>query len=124
MVDKGGNDLADKVSADVLDKQLTPVKKQVALQLVKALKEQVAPLVEKAEKHAESQVQSIQQSAANNMQNALNEEHERLSALKQINPSVRQDEIDFIEHQISQLRHYIDKAQLKFEAIRLIVVSN
>jgi len=124
LVDMKGNNLADKVSAEVLDKQLSPVKKQVALQLVKALKEQVAPLVDKAEMHAKSHVEDIQQSAANNMQKTLSEEHKRLSALQKINPSVRQDEIDFIEHQQEQLRHYIDKAQLKFEAIRLIVVSN
>jgi len=31
LVDKNGNNLADKVSEDILDRQLTPVKKQIAL---------------------------------------------------------------------------------------------
>jgi len=124
LVDKNGNDLADKVSEAVLDQQLSPVKKQVALQLVKALKDQVTPLVTKAEAHAQPQVLNIQQKALANMKNALDNEFQRLTALKAVNPSVRQQELDFIKLQQSELSHYIDKAQLKFEAVRLIVVSN
>ncbi len=124
LVDKNGNDLADKVSEAVLDQQLAPVKKQVALQLVKALKDQVTPLVTKAEGHAQPQVASIQEKALENMHNTLDDEFQRLTALKAINPSVRQQELDFIKLQQSELSHYIDKAQLKFEAVRLIVVSN
>ncbi len=124
LVDKNGNNLADKVSEEVLDQQLSPTKKQVALQLVKALKPQVIPLVAKAEAHAETSVDSIQQQALNNMQTKLDAEHTRLTALAKINPSVRQEEIDFILLQKAELENYINKAQLKFEAIRLVVVTH
>jgi ATP-dependent helicase HepA len=124
LVDANGNDLADKVSEAVLDQQLTPVKKQVALQLVKALKAQVTPLVAKAEAHANKQTSGILQQSLDNMNVALEDEHQRLSALKAINPSVRQQEVDFIKQQQELLSGYITKAQLKFEAIRMIVVSH
>lgn len=124
LVDKQGNNLADKVTEAVLDKQLSPVKKQVALQLVKALKTMVSPLVNKAEAHAEAYVSDIQKKALANMHDTLDEELERMTALAAINPSVRQEELDFITRQQSELTDYIKKAQLKFEAIRLIVVSN
>jgi len=58
------------------------------------------------------------------MQTKLEQEQQRLTALKAINPSVRQAEIDFIAHQQSELTHYIDKAQLTFEAVRMIVVTH
>ena len=96
----------------------------MALQLVKALKSQVSPLVIKAEAHAEQQIATIQQKALVGMQVAMDEEHQRLTALKAINPSVRQQEIDFILMQKNALAEYIAKAQIKFEAVRLIVVSN
>lgn len=124
LVDKAGNNLADKVSEKVLDKQLSPVKKQVALQLVKALKSMVSPLVSKAENHAKADVDNIQSKALSNMHITLDEEYQRLTALAAINPSVRQEELDFIKLQQNELTNYINKAQLKFEAIRLIVVSN
>ncbi len=124
LVDKSGNNLAEKVSEDVLDKQLRPVKKQMALQLTKALKSQIGPLVTKAEHHGAQEIAAIQAKALTNMQTKLEQEQQRLTALKAINPSVRQAEIDFISHQQAELTHYIDKAQLTFEAIRMIVVTN
>ena len=124
LVDKNGNDLGDKVSEAVLDKQLTPVKKIMALQLIKALKSQIAPLVTKAEFHGEQQISAIQAKALKSMQSKLGQEQQRLTALKAINPSVRQAEIDFLAHQQDELSHYIDKAQLTFEAVRMIVVTN
>lgn len=124
LVDKSGNNLADKVSEDVLEKQLQPVKKQVALQLVKALKSEIQPLVEKAEAHANEKIPSIQTTALENMHNQLDEEFQRLTALAAINPSVRQEELDFIKLKQEELAHYIEKAQLTFEATRLIVVTH
>ncbi|GAA5139555.1 RNA polymerase-associated protein RapA [Thalassotalea piscium] len=124
LVDKSGNNLADKVSENVLDQQLSPVKKQIALQLVKALKDQITPLVGKAETHAQQLVEAIQTKALTTMTEKLEQEHQRLTALKAINPSVRQEELDFINLQQKELSHYIMHAQLKFEAVRLIVVSN
>ncbi len=124
LVDKKGNDLGDKVSEAVLDKQLTPVKKIMALQLIKALKSQIAPLVTKAEFHGEQQISAIQAKALKSMQSKLGQEQQRLTALKAINPNVRQAEIDFLAHQQDELSHYIDKAQLTFEAVRMIVVTH
>jgi len=124
LVDKNGNNLADKVSEKVLDKQLTPVKKQMALQLIKALKPQISPLVEKAEAHGAKHIIAIQEKSLAAMKNKLSLEQQRLTALKAINPSVRQEEIDFISQQQDELSHYIDKAQLTFEAIRMIVVTH
>ena len=123
LVDKNGNDLATQVPASALDSQISPVKKQVAAQLIKALKGMIPPLVTKAEQHAEQQVSGIQEKALGEMTAALNEEHQRLSALAEVNPNVRQEELDFIIKQKEALTHFIEHAQVKFEAVRLIVAS-
>ncbi len=115
--------MADKVPSKVFDKQLSPVKKQVALQLVKALKSQVSPLVSSAEEHAQQQVNAIRKKALAQMNESLNAEYERLFALSKINPNVRASELAFIKEQQEQLSHFIDHAMLKFEAIRLIVAG-
>ena len=46
------------------------------------------------------------------MHKTLDEELERLTALAAINPSVRQEELDFIKLQLTELTTYINKAQL------------
>ncbi len=124
LVDAKGNDLESKISESVLDSQVVPVKKQMALQLTKALNSQIAPLVTKAEAHAKAKITTIKSKALKGMQQSLNEEQQRLIALAAINPSVRQEEIDFITSQQQDLTYYIENAQLKFEAVRLIVVSH
>ena len=124
LIDAQGNDLSDKIAEKILDSQLVPTKKQVALQLTKALNSQIAPLVDKAELHAKNKTTVIRDKARQQMQSALTEELQRLIALARVNPNVRQEEIDFIEHQQQELTHVINHAQLKFEAVRLIVVTH
>ena len=58
------------------------------------------------------------------MQTSLNEEQGRLVALKAINPNIRDEEIQVFEKQKAQLDEFIEKTQLKLDAIRLIVVSH
>ncbi|TLU67326.1 RNA polymerase-associated protein RapA [Thalassotalea litorea] len=124
LLDKNGNNLAEKVNETGFDQQLKPVKKQTGMQLIKALRSFVPPLVEKAERLGKQQVNELQQRAMTKMQTSLQEELTRLQELAAVNPNVRQSELDFIATQQQQLSHYIEHAQLKFEAIRLIVVSH
>ncbi|MEW6998262.1 RNA polymerase-associated protein RapA [Colwelliaceae bacterium BS250] len=123
LLDKSGNNLSDKVAEAVLDNQLSPVKKHTGLQLVKALKSMIPSLVEKAEGFSQKQTTKLQEQALAAMHVTLDDEYDRLSALAKINPNVRQSELDFIKHQQHELTHFINNAQMKFEAIRLIVVS-
>ncbi|QDP02215.1 RNA polymerase-associated protein RapA [Thalassotalea sp. PS06] len=124
LLDKNGNNLADKVNEAGFDQQLKPVKKQTGMQLVKALRSFVPPIVDKAEALCKQQVAGLQQQALEKMQSGLNEELTRLKDLAAVNPNVRESELEFIVAQQEQLTHYIEHAQLKFEAIRLIVVSH
>ena len=73
---------------------------------------------------AEQQLAGVVQQAQQRAEQALTEQQQRLGALRQFNPSVRQDEIDALVLQQQQLAGYIDKARLKLDAIRLIVVSH
>ncbi|TKB46929.1 RNA polymerase-associated protein RapA [Thalassotalea mangrovi] len=124
LLDKNGNDLAAKVNEAGFDQQLKPVKKQTGMQLVKALRGLIPPLVDKAEMLCKQQVSGLKQQAMTKMQQSLQDEHARLQDLAAVNPNVRQSELEFILAQQQQLAHYIEHAQLKFEAIRLIVVSH
>ena len=58
------------------------------------------------------------------MQNSLQSEQQRLTALQQINPLIRQQEIEILSSQQQQLTELIGKARLKLDAIRIIVVSH
>ena len=57
------------------------------------------------------------------MNHTLDGEIGRMKALRALNPSVPQIEIDFLEQQKEQLQSAIDNSQLRLEAVRVIVAS-
>ena len=124
LLDKGGNDLSDKVTFEQFNNQLAPVGKKIGSQLTLALQSQISAQLPKSHELAENAISSLQQTAAEQVEQSLGEELARLTALKQINPNIREDELDFIRHQQQQLGEHIAKAEVKLDAIRLIVVSH
>ena len=81
-------------------------------------------MINTAKDMAQQQLEVIRSASLEKMQSTLGEEQARLEALKQINPNIRQEEITFFDKQRSELTTHIEKAQLKLDAIRLIVVSH
>ncbi|WP_213999332.1 RNA polymerase-associated protein RapA [Arsukibacterium sp.] len=124
LLDKTGKDLAKKVPFDNFNRQLKPVGRQTASKLVNALQSLIHPLLNGSEVNAMDQLTTLQQTALAKMQQALQTEQQRLTALKQVNPLIRQEEIDMLNSRQQQLTDYISKARLKLDAIRLIVVSH
>ena len=98
--------------------------RQTASKLVNALQTAIHPLISSADELAQATLEDIKNQALSNMQKQLGDEQARLQALKAINPNIRDEEIQVFDKQREQLTTHIEKAQLKLDAIRLIVVSN
>ena len=124
LLDKNGNDLAANVAFDTFNQQLNAVGKQTASKLASALQSSVHPMIETANKLAQSQLDTLKKSAKESVNTNLDDELARLKSLKQLNPNVREDELFYLEKQKSQLLEHVEKAELKLDAIRLIVVSH
>ena len=123
MLDKNGNNLADKVKQGSLEKSLKNAKKQIALQLIQALKEELSTLLDKGEIMASAQASQIKQTAKANLQQTREVELNRLKALKQVNPAIRDEEITHLETTIKDSITEIDAAKVSLDAVRLIVVT-
>ena len=124
LLDKAGNNLAENVAFDAFNNQLSAVGRQTASKLANALQGAIHPLINKANELASAQLDSIQTQAQQNMLDALEDEQGRLTALKAVNPNIRDEEIKVFDKQRDALTNHIAKAQLKLDAIRLIVVSH
>ncbi|MFC3033448.1 RNA polymerase-associated protein RapA [Pseudoalteromonas fenneropenaei] len=124
LLDKAGNNLAANVPFDGFNQQLSAVGRQTASKLVNALQTIIHPLLLKGGEVAEQQLAGLQQQARTSMTTKLDEEQARLVALKAINPNIRDEEIDYFARQKTQLLTHIDKAQMKLDAIRVIVVTH
>ncbi|HFT6690255.1 TPA: hypothetical protein ACGRNV_006550, partial [Pseudomonas aeruginosa] len=69
-------------------------------------------------RHEERVARAKQQFAA-----AMDEELARLTALKAVNPSVRDSELDSLRTQREEGLALLDKASLRLEAIRILVAG-
>ena len=124
LLDKGSNNLADNVAFDAFNQQLSAVGRQTASKLASALQSAIHPMITSAQGMAQTKLETLRAESLEKMQTALGEEQARLTALKQINPNIRDEELSFFDKQRSELTTYIEKAQVKLDAIRLIVVSH
>ena len=81
--------------------------------------EDVESLLEKARDTAQAQVPAIVAQAREEMTSQLQLEITRLKALKKVNPSVRQAEIDLLVGQRREMEEHMANARIRLDAIRL-----
>jgi ATP-dependent helicase HepA len=124
LLEKSGKNLAPNVPFDGFNRQLKPIGRQVATKLVSALQTAIHPLIAKADSYAQAQLAQLQQDALHKMQQSLDSQIERLTALQKVNPLVRDEEIAHLRSVRQQAETYLHKARVRFDAIRLIVVNH
>jgi ATP-dependent helicase HepA len=124
MMDARGNDLSAQVEFEGFNRQLSPVNRHLASKLVTSVQGEVHKLIASGEEHVADKVAEVRTLAQQDMLESLKGELERLQALKAVNPNIRDQELQAIEEQITDLTAYIAKAQVQLDSLRLIVVSH
>ncbi|MCE0559213.1 MULTISPECIES: RNA polymerase-associated protein RapA [unclassified Motilimonas] len=121
LLDKNGTNLATSVAFDTFNKQLTPVNRHLGSKLVNASQTVIHQLISQAEVIAKQEMQTIVASAIEKMESQLSQDKARLEALKAINPSIRDEEIQFVEELLSHSTSLLNHTQLKLDSLRFIV---
>lgn len=124
LLDKNGNNLADKVSFEAFDKQLSPVNRHLGSKLVNASQTLIHQQLQSALPLAEQQMEQLVAEARDRMHQIMDQELARLQQLAKVNPNVRQSEIDHVQDLKTELDSLLSHTRLKLDAIRFIVVSH
>ena len=124
LLDAKSNNLSANVGFEQLNDQLQPIGRHTASKLVSALQNQVHPMLGKAQTYADSEATALVESARQTMQQKLDSELKRLQDLQAVNPNIREEELNFLREQRSQLHSAMDRYRVELDAIRLIVVSH
>ncbi|EKP0309740.1 RNA polymerase-associated protein RapA [Aeromonas veronii] len=124
LMDKNGQNLGEKVAFDAFNRQLTPVNRHLGSKLVTASQPVIHGLIGKGQAIAEELKAGIVDKARAQMAQSLQQDLDRLEALKAVNPNVRDSELDYLRNLQAELHHLIDQTQLKLDAIRFIVVTH
>ncbi|MFC6440866.1 RNA polymerase-associated protein RapA [Bowmanella sp. JS7-9] len=100
---------------------LRKVNKQIGKQLLAALQPQIQQSLEHAISAGDTEAEDVRIHAQNDMQRILGDELQRLKALAELNPAIREEEIHALAEQIALLDVEINQAKVELEAVRLIV---
>ncbi len=97
--------------------------KTTALAIIKQVRPEVESKMIMATTMAEQQLAGILSKAEQNMNTVLGEELQRLQALRSVNPSIREEEIDHIKFRTNECAIHIQHANLQLQALRLIITT-
>ena len=121
VVDEGGGDHAGREAFEVALPQSQRVGLDTAIKIVKARQNELTQMLEMAELVADGRVPELITEARNNGRELLGHEIERLVALQQVNPGVRDEEIEFFREQLGHFEAALGNARLRLDAVRVIV---
>jgi ATP-dependent helicase HepA len=121
VIDESGHDHAERSELSLALQQSQRVDRDTAIKIVKARQSELARMLELAELVADTRVPGLLAEARANGRELLGHEVDRLVALKQVNPGVRDAEIEFFREQLRHFESALEHARLRLDAVRVIV---
>ncbi|MCJ8170886.1 RNA polymerase-associated protein RapA [Atopomonas sediminilitoris] len=123
LLDEKGNDLAARVSFETLNDQLESVPRGSANKFVQAQREPLNKRLNAAQDKVQPAHQARVAEAVKRLKAELDEEISRLTALRAVNPSVRESEIEHLRLQRDQGLAHLAQAALRLESVRILVAG-
>ncbi len=123
VIDNKGNDLSEVLAEKHFNKLGQPVRKLTAQEFIRHTRAKIVTMITHAEQLAATLESSMIDTARTQMQDLQQSELKRLKALAEVNPNIRQDEIDHLVAETDELEHYLSSAHLKLEALRVAVIT-
>ncbi|MCB1664525.1 MAG: RNA polymerase-associated protein RapA [Pseudomonadales bacterium] len=108
------------VSLDPVRQRLRFIDKHDASSLVSEHQARIVDLLRKGEARAQAEMALKVSQASNTMLKTQTAEIKRLVALKQVNPNVRESELEFLKEQTLQLHQAINQASIELLAVHVI----
>lgn len=121
--DERGADHNLKLPHNVINDSRQFVETGVGNKIVKAKKKILKAMLQRSEKYGELKSVKVLESAQQRASETLSIEINRLKALSKVNPNIRADEIHHYEQQLSKLTDVIEAANLRLDAVRVIVAT-
>ena len=123
VVDRDGNDCSDSLNTETIHDCRTRVDKKTASQIVKLKQDDLKQLFDYCESLAKKEKPIVLMFAHQQSKHLIESEINRLIALQEVNPNIRNEEIEFFKHQLSAIDTALDAAHLRLDAIRVIVCT-
>ena len=123
LLDEKGADHNAKLAHEIINARRAQVDIDTANKIVRAKQKILKAMLARCEKMAQQQVKSVLEQSHQHSSETLLREVNRLKALSKVNPNVRASEITFFEDQLAALTKVLDSANLRLDALRVMVAT-
>ncbi|QFY90363.1 RNA polymerase-associated protein RapA [Magnetovirga frankeli] len=121
LLDPQGRSLGRQITPELIREKRKSINREQARQLIKTCTPLLQPLLDSAEQALLQQTPKLIEQARQQAEQTLGAEIDRLIALQQSNPNVRQTEIDHFRQELEQVLKAIENAEVHLDALRLLV---
>lgn len=123
VVDANDKDFSNIIQVEHFNKLGQKIPKRTAQEIARQGREAITSLIDKAQEMAAPEQEKQRQSALDKANQQLGDEIERLQALAQVNPNIRQEEVEHLIEKRELIRESIANAQLNLDAIRIALTT-
>ena len=121
VIDEQGRQHGHILDRETIKPLMQRVDIDTSIKIIKARQTELGDLLQAAEAVADQQVPGMVDEARQRGGEVLGREIDRLTALQQINASVRDDEITFFREQLKSFEAALGHARLRLDAVRVMV---
>ena len=121
LIDEQGNDHQGDLTHAFIREHRVHVPIKMANKIVRAKDKALRNLFSRCEEIARDQTPQILKQAHQQSAEILTREINRLNALREINPNIRDEEIEFFEQQLEALNEVLDGASLRLDSLRVLI---
>jgi len=121
MIDENGQTWSKNIPHDSINTGQAEINKDITNQIIETKKTVLKNMLERSNERAQNQTPKLIDLAIKNAKQVLNNEINRLTELRKVNPNVRQQEIEYFENQLSVLLKSVQSTKVRLDAVRVII---
>jgi ATP-dependent helicase HepA len=122
LLDQEGRDLAGMIGHQPLNQLLETVTRNTGQKMVRLAREQISAQLKQADPLVANALVKLRGEALEQLKQQRSAEYQRLAALAEVNPMVRPEELAALQSDTEQMAAALQSAELRLDAIRLILV--
>ncbi len=121
LLDSHMRDYSHLLPYEKLNPLCNSLPKKTALAIVEKTHSVTQELLAVSQEMADEKINQIKSASRHKMHTALSTELDRLKSLQKVNPSIRDDEIDYLQQFIRLSNAHIERAKYQLQGVRLII---
>ena len=123
LCDNDRRSLGHIVSADHINRLCQPLKRAKAAQVIQHTRVELQELVAHLEAQALAEQGGMIAKALESAEQSYAQELQRMKSLAEVNPNIRQEELEHLEQQAQQCKLHLNQGRIRLDALRVILIT-